>query len=96
MGGGWEHQRRTVRSVISTVLASAAGRLDNAMLRTFLYEAMSIVNSRPITVDTINDPGGIELLTPNHLIHMKTSTQLSPPGQFVKEKYKGWNHCNPQ
>lgn len=62
-----------------------AGRLNDAMLRTFLYEAMAIVNSRPLTVDTINDPRSIEPLTPNHLIHMKTSTPLPPPGKFVKE-----------
>lgn len=84
-GGVWERQIRTVKSVMSTVLASAAGRLNDAMLRTFLYEAMAIVNSRPLTVDTINDPRSIEPLTPNHLIHMKTSTPLPPPGKFVKE-----------
>ena len=84
-GSVWERQIRTVRSVMSTVLASAAGRLDDAMLRTFLYEAMVIVNSCALTVDTINDPRSIEQLTPNHLIHMKTSTPLPPPGKFVKE-----------
>ena len=46
MGGVCEHQIRTVRSVVSTILASAVGRLDDAMLRTFLYKAMAIVNSR--------------------------------------------------
>ena len=42
MGSVWEHQIRTVRSVMSSVLTSAAGRLNNASLKTFLYEAMAI------------------------------------------------------
>ena len=64
MGGVWERQIRTVRSVMSTVLASATGRLDDAMFRTFLYEAMAIVNSRALTVNTITQ----EALNPWHQI----------------------------
>lgn len=84
-GGAWERQIRTVRSVLSTVLACSVGRLDDASLRTFLYEAMCIVNNRPLTVDNINDPKSLEPLTPNHLITMKSSVPLPPPGKFVKE-----------
>ena len=36
VSGVWERQISTIRSVMSIVLASAAGRLDDAMLRTFL------------------------------------------------------------
>nr|XP_043899053.1 uncharacterized protein LOC122780247 [Solea senegalensis] len=85
MGGIWERQIRTVRSVMSTVLAQANGRLDDTSLRTFFYEAMSIVNSRPLTTDTINDPKSVEPLTPNHLLTMKSIVPLPPPGNFVKE-----------
>ncbi|XP_058471988.1 uncharacterized protein LOC131445137 [Solea solea] len=85
MGGIWERQIRTVRSVMSTVLAQANGRLDDTSLRTFFYEAMSIVNSRPLTTDTISDPKSVEPLTPNHLLTMKSIVPLPPPGNFVKE-----------
>lgn len=85
MGGVWERQIRTVRSVMSSVLAQATGRLDDTSLRTFFYEAMSIVNNRPLTIDTINDPKSVEPLTPNHLLTMKTSVPLPPPGNFIGE-----------
>ncbi|XP_076853956.1 uncharacterized protein LOC143509279 [Brachyhypopomus gauderio] len=84
-GGVWERQIRTARSVLSSVLAQSAGRIDDTSLRTFFYEAMSIINSRPLTVDSINDPTNLEPLTPNHLLTMKSSIPLPPPGRFVKE-----------
>lgn len=84
-GGAWERQNRTVRSVLSKVIAQSAGRLDDASLRTFLYEAMYIVNSRPLTVNSISDPSSLEPLTPNHLITMKDSVPLPPPGRFIQE-----------
>ncbi len=52
MGGVWERQIRTIRSVMNVVMAQVKGRLDDASLRTFFYEAMSIVNSRPLTTNT--------------------------------------------
>ncbi|KAK9513134.1 hypothetical protein VZT92_026696 [Zoarces viviparus] len=85
VGGIWERQIRTVRNVLGSVLAHSAGRLDDASLRTFFYEAMSIVNNRPLTVDSISDPTSLEPLTPNHLLTMKSSVPLPPPGHFVKE-----------
>lgn len=85
MGGVWERQIRTVLSVLSWVLSQSSGRLDDASLRTFFYEAMSIINSRPLTTDTINDPKGLEPLTPNHLLTMKSSVPLPPPGKFAPE-----------
>ncbi|XP_067301419.1 uncharacterized protein [Pseudorasbora parva] len=84
-GGVWERQIRTVRSVMGSVLAQNAGRLNDASLRTFFYEAMSIVNNRPLTVDGLSDPTSLEPLTPNHLLTMKSSVPLPPPGAFVKE-----------
>lgn len=84
-GGAWERQIRTVRSVLSKVLAQSAGRLDDTSLSTFLYEAMFIVNSRPLTVDSISDPTSLEPLTPNHLITMKCSVPQPPPGKFIQE-----------
>ncbi|GAA6067474.1 uncharacterized protein nek6 isoform X1, partial [Tachysurus ichikawai] len=82
-GGIWERQIRTVRNVLNATLAQCPGRLDDASLKTLFYEAMAIVNSRPLTVDSINDPNSLEPLTPNHLILMKSD--VPPPGKFVKE-----------
>ncbi|XP_051803945.1 uncharacterized protein LOC127533924 [Acanthochromis polyacanthus] len=84
-GGVWERQIRTVRNVFKATLALTQGRLTDSSLRTFLYEAAAIVNSRPLTTDNLNDPNSLEPLTPNHLVTMKTSSALPPPGQFIKE-----------
>ncbi|KAL7882591.1 hypothetical protein SRHO_G00002490 [Serrasalmus rhombeus] len=84
-GGIWERQIRTTRSVMSSVLAQAKGRLDDSSLRMFFYEAMFIVNSRPLTTNTLADPKSIEPLTLNHLLTMKPTTPLPPPGRFVQE-----------
>ncbi len=83
-GGVWERQIRTIRSVLNVTIAQCPGRLDDASLRTLFYEAMSIVNSRPLSADGINDPRLLEPITPNHLILMKAKVALPPPGNFVK------------
>ncbi len=94
-GGVWERQIRTVRSVLNTTLSLAHGRLNDASLRTLFYEAMAIVNSRPLTVDNLINPDSLVPLTPNHLLHMKSNTTLPPPGVFSKEDLYGakrWRH----
>lgn len=88
-GGVWECQIKTVRSVLNSTLSLSHGRLNDASLRTPLYEAMAIVNSRPLTVDNLNSPDNLQPLTPNHLINMKSSTALPPPGTFPREDLYG-------
>ena len=85
-GGVWERQIRTTRSILNSVLNDYKGRLDTSSLRTFLYEVMAIINSRPLTYQCLNDPKSLEPLTPNHLLTMKNKTLLPPPGNFVKEE----------
>ncbi|XP_068708097.1 uncharacterized protein [Montipora capricornis] len=48
-GGVWERQIRTTRSILNIVLGRFKGRLDTSTPRTFLYEAMAIINNRPLT-----------------------------------------------
>ena len=81
--GVWERQIRTIRSVLSGVVALCPGRLDDSSLRTLFYEAMAIVNSRPLSVDTINGPTSLEPLTPNNILTMKTSVPLPPRRVFL-------------
>jgi len=85
MGGVWERQIRTVRSILFTMLRSHGESLNDESYRTFLTEAESIVNSRPLAVDTINDPQSLRPLTPNHLLTMKSTIIMPPPGIFQKE-----------
>ncbi|XP_023815425.1 uncharacterized protein LOC111948165 isoform X1 [Oryzias latipes] len=85
MGGVWERQIRTIRSVLTSILHQSSSRLDSSSLRTYFYEVMAIINSRPLTAHLLNDPTGPQPLTPNHILTMKSSVILPPPGQFVTE-----------
>ncbi|KAI3351066.1 hypothetical protein L3Q82_005633 [Scortum barcoo] len=95
VGGVWERQIRTVRGILRSTLALSPSRLNDASLRAFFYEAMAIVNGRPLTVDNLSDPHSLEPLTPNHLLTLKSSKVLPPPGVFVREDMYGkkrWRH----
>lgn len=85
MGGIWERQIQTARSILTAMLNKSSNRLDTTSLRTLLYETMAIINSRPLSVEYLNDPSGPEPLTPNHILTMKSSGILYPPGQFCRE-----------
>lgn len=81
-GGVWERQIRSIRAVLNGMMSGKYNRrLDTAGLRTALYEAMAIVNGRPIAVNDLNDPQSL-ILTPNHLLTTKPANIASPPGNF--------------
>ena len=82
MGGVWERQIRTVRSVLVPMLEKSGSQLDDESLRTLLSEVMCIVNSRLLSVNDLYDSSSTEPLTPNHILTMKTKTVLPPPGEF--------------
>lgn len=82
MGGVWERQIKTVRSVLTGLLENHGNQLDDESLRTLMIEAEAIVNSRPLTTDDLTDPDSLDVLTPNHLLTMKSSVILAPPGNF--------------
>ena len=82
MGGVWERQIRTVRSVLAPMLHQHGMQLDDDSLRTLFYEVTAIVNSRPLTTDTLSDNSSPSPLSPNHLLTAKTSVVLPPPAEF--------------
>jgi len=79
-GGVWECQIRTIRSVMDGMSHSYKRKLDTVSLRAEFYVAKSIANCRPLAVDNLNKPSKI-VLTPNHLITMKTQQTKSFPGK---------------
>ena len=82
MGGAWERQIRTVRSVLSALLYDHGRQLDDESLQTLMVEAESIVNSRPLTTDETTCKETPDPLTPNHLLTQKSHVVLPPPGVF--------------
>ena len=85
MGGVRERQIRLARFILLVIIEQSGTQLDDESLRTFLYETASIINSRPLTVDNLSDPMSLRPLTPNHIITMKSTVILPPPGNFVRE-----------
>lgn len=91
MGGVWERQIRTVRSVLTSILDQSSTRLDSSSLRTFFYEVMATVNSRPLTTEHLNDPLGPEPLTPksymdNEIVDHCTSSRRVCEGRSVSSE----------
>jgi hypothetical protein len=80
-GGIWERQIRTVRKVLSSLSREFGDKLDEESFRTLMCEVESIVNSRPITTVS-SDPNDLDALTPSHILIMKSSIVLPPPGIF--------------
>ena len=81
-GGVWERMIRTVRSVLNSLLVKEGHLVDDEGLRTLMHETANIVNSRPLAVNTLNDPTSVLPLCPNHLLTMKSGVVVVPPGEF--------------
>ena len=84
MGGAWERCIRTVRGILSSLLRDHGAQLDDDSLRTLLAEASAIVNSRPLSVERLDDPTVPAPITPNHLLTLKSSLVIPPPGDFQR------------
>ena len=82
MGGVWECPIRSVHNILAVLLGNNAKQLDDESLLTFMCDAESIVNSRPLSVESLQDPDAPTPLTPNHLLTMKSKAVLPPPGNF--------------
>ena len=83
MGGVWERQIRSVRSILSALMREHGHTLDDESFRTLLTEVECIINSRPLTVPT-SDPEDLDPLTPNHILTMKSRVVMPPPGNFQR------------
>ena len=78
IGGSWERQIRTVRSVLSSLLEEAGHQLDDESFRTLLKEVQAVVNSRPLALNDMSSPDSPEQLTPNHLDYARLACPFVP------------------
>ena len=85
MGGVWERQIQSARSILSTMLRNLGESLSDESLRTLLVEVEGITNSRPTTCESIGDINGIIPLSPMKLLSSNTKVGMPPPGTFQKE-----------
>ena len=82
MGGVWERQIRTVRGILTHLMANHGDMLNDECFRTFLCEAECIVNSRPLTYETLGDAQSPLPISPMNLLTLKSQLVLPPPGSF--------------
>ena len=87
-GGVWERQIRTIKSVLNGMLVSYKTRMNTEALRAAFYEAMNIINNRPLCIDNLNDPTEL-VITPNHLLTMKPRQAPLLPGEFGRSDIYG-------
>ena len=84
MGGIWECQIRSARAILNSILQTHGHSLDEESLQTLMTETEAIVNSRPLTVETINDGQSPMPISLNNILTMKTKVVMPPPGVFQK------------
>ena len=85
MGGVWERQIRSARIISEGLLKTHSHSLNDEPLRTLMAEVELIINSRPLTVETISDSKSEITLSPSNLVTIKTSVVMPPPGEFSKQ-----------
>lgn len=84
MGGVWERQIRSVRTILTGLMKEHATILNDESLRTFMAEAEAIINSRPLTVESINDSESPIPISPMQLLTLKSDVVFPPPGNFQR------------
>ena len=84
MGDVWESQIRLARTILMSLLHTHGRSLNDESLRTLLAETEAIVNSKPLTVDTVGDVQSEQTICPSNIFTMKSKVVLPPPGHFVK------------
>ena len=86
MGGIWEQQIQSARVILSSLLKTNGGTLTDESLQTLLVQVEAIVNSCPLTRETINDITSLIPLSPTHFTK-KLKIVMPPPIFASPDKY---------
>ena len=84
MGGVWEKQIQSAQTVLLSILKTHGRSLNDESLTTLPAEPEAILNSKPLTVNTLGDIQSKQLLCPNNILTIKSKVVLPPPDKFVK------------
>ena len=84
MGGTWERQIRSARGILESLLQTHGHSLDEETLQTLMIETEAVINSQPLTVETINEGQRFKTLSPNNLLTVKSKVVMPPPGVFQR------------
>ena len=83
MDGVWERQIRSARAILLSLLKTHGKSLDEESLLTLLTEIEGILNSRPLTTETVSDRTSDIPLSPSNILAMKSKVVMPPPGNVV-------------
>ena len=95
MGGVWERQIRSAHAILSSLLLTHGKSLDKESLLTLVAETEGILNSLPLTVETISDPTSGLPLARSNILTMKLKVVMPPPVDFSRPDLycrKRWCH----
>ena len=87
-GGSWERQIRNIRKILASMMINQ--QLTDDSLSTFFCEIEAILNSRPLTQVSMDVKDDF-VLTPNHLLTLKTSENCVPivcAKQYCNNRWK--------
>ena len=84
MGGVWERQIKSIRAILTALMKEHPVVLNVESLCTLMTETEAIINSQPLTVDTLTDPNSPIPLSPTQLLTFKSNVILPPPGKFER------------
>ena len=88
-GGVWERLIRSVQKILSAILSEQT--FNEETLHTFLCEAESIMNNRPL-IPVTSDPRDQVPMTPNHLLQLRSvvmpSSVASAKDLFSRKSWK--------
>ena len=81
-GGVWERHIRTARNILSGMLKAHGESLNEESFHTVLVEIENVINSRPLSVDNLNDPNSLKPISPMTLLTQKSKVVYPLPGKF--------------
>ena len=82
VGGVWERQIRSCRNILSSILQNHGTSLNDESLQRIVTEVQVIVNSRPLTIETLSDPTSPMPISLANLLTLKKKLIMPPLGSF--------------
>ena len=82
IAGVWERQIRSARSILAALLKTHGHSLNDKGFRKLVAETEVIINSRPLTVESVSNINSEIPLTPSNLLTMKSDVIMPPTGVF--------------
>ena len=95
IAGVWQSQIRSACVILSSLLSLHGKSLHQESLLTLVAETEGILNSQPLTVETISNPTSDLPLAPSNILTMKSKVVMPPPGDFSRPdlyRWKRWRY----